>query len=60
MLADKKYNVSVDRFHHKLESNQLMFRMQNCDIAVIDILNGDLEVVPNTEVSKVLYGSKKG
>ena len=57
MLKEKKYNQSIDLFANI--DTKMVYRLQDHDLVVMDILDGCLEQVPDTETSRILYSSKK-
>ncbi len=56
LLSNKKYDDSIDLF--VAMEQKMMFRTTHGEVAVLDILNGQFEIIPNTRASRILYGVK--
>jgi hypothetical protein len=54
LLSEKIYNTSIDMFANI--DTKMVYRLGRYDIVVMDIISGELEIIPNTPASRALYG----
>ena len=56
LLKEKEDNIAIHLFTNI--NSDMVFNVQNGSVLVKDVLAGQFEVIPNTEVSRLLYGNK--
>ena len=60
MTERRAYLMDLGRLNMDIASQAIMFQLQDATITVKvqDVLNGEFELIPDTEASRVLYGQK--